>query len=187
MIFPVKANKFSGLLRRFKNTGYPKIELFPSSTANDFIASYVLDFNRENLHWASTGQQGFDEQFVVKIDSGVLKITNYSIRSHPDSCYMRKWTLEGSNDDNNYAMLDDRPENDDLNKSGVGQYPADPHNNYYQYFRIKQTMKNNCDDRMRLSTLDFYGNFLPFQCKTFKLMKEQRKFLLCIINILLSA
>ena len=184
MFFPVKENKFSGLLRSFSSRGYPKIELLPSSSATTHPSKNVLNFENNISHWVS-GNEGLNAHFDVKIVSGVLRITNYTIRSHYGSdCYMRAWTFEASNDNFSYTMLDNRPQNDDLNCSGVVQYHVNQENNYYQYFRIRQTVKTIADSTMRLSGIDFYGEFLPFRTKTCKCSKNQHS-LLALINILI--
>ena len=176
MFFPVKEHKFWGILRRYKNTGYPKIELLPSSTSPKYPPENILGLDNLHEHWVSTSSEGLNAQFVVRIVSGVLRITNYSIKSHDtDKYYMRAWSLEGSNDNINYAMIDDRPQNDDLYNSSIGQYPVNPQNNYYQYFRIKQTMPNKGDSRMRIFNLDFYGEFLPFKLNSCKYLKNRHE------------
>ena len=180
MFFPVKTHKFWGILRRYTNTGYPKIELLPSSTSPARKPEDILGL--DNLHWVSGINDGLNVQFVVRIVSGVLRITSYSIKSHnTDTYYMRAWSLEGSNDNNNYSMIDDRPQNDDLCNSGIGQYPVNPQNNYYQYFRIKQTMPNKGDSIMRIFNLDFYGEFLPFKLNSCKYLKNSNNNMLSLL------
>ena len=82
MFFHVKTHKFWGILRRFANTGYPKIELLPSSTSPNRKPENVLGLDILYEHWASSKDEGLNAQFVVRIVSGVLRITNYSIKSH---------------------------------------------------------------------------------------------------------
>ena len=188
MFFPVKADKLSGLLRRFKNRGYPKIKFSPSSTSGEFVANNILEYNNVNAHWASNTSEGLNAHFDVKIVSGVLRITHYSIKSHDTAFqYMRAWSLEGSNDNINYTMLDDRPENDDLNCSGIGQYEINKEKNFYQYFRIKQTMRNKSDSKMRIFRLDFYGEFLPFKLNSCKYSRNNYNILAILINVILSS
>ena len=119
--------------------------------------------------------------------SGVLRITNYSIRSHPDPrYYMQAWKLEGSNDDEHYEILDNRPQNADLRSSSIGQYPANPQGKSFQYFKIKQTMPTPSGYKnMRISGLDFYGSFIAKQitCKCRKC--ENNRYSLFIYNILI--
>ena len=188
MFFPVKEDKLSGLLRRFKTRGYPKIECFPSSTTGKYVADNVFDFDNKYSHWASNESEGLDAHFDIKIVSGVLRITNYSIRSHDsNNIYIQAWTLEGSNNNINYVILDDKPQNADLKSSGIGQYPANSENNYYQYFRIKQTMKTiNGASNMRITNLDFYGEFLPFKLNTCNCYNNRNFYLVTLVNILLS-
>ena len=189
MFFPVKADKFSGILRRYKNRGYPKIELLPSSTESGLPEENVLDFKNGESHWASPQDKGLDSYFVVRIVSGVLRITNYSIRSHnSDNYYMQAWTFEASNDNINYVELDDRPQNTDLKSSGIGQYPVNSENNYYQYFRIKQTIATIKGlANMRISGLDFYGEFLPFKLNSCRYSKNNNcHIFMLLINVILS-
>ena len=188
MFFPVKADKLSGLLRRYKNRGYPKVEYSASSTTGNYVADNVFDFDNQSSHWASNTSEGLNAHFDIKIVSGVLRITHYSIRSHKSKEYtMRAWTLEGSNDNNNYVAIDDRPQNSDLNDNKIGQYQVNSQNNYYQYFRIKQTVKTTSGmSNMRISNLDFYGEFLPFKLRSCRCYKNRNFYFVTFINILLS-
>ena len=185
MLFPVKTNKFSGLLRKFRDRGYPKIELISSRVSSDYPPESVLQFEDEDSHWAS--ENSLDSQFVVKLVNGVLRISHYSIRSHfSDNNYMQKWTLEGSNDNKNYVMIDNRPQNSDLKSSGIGQYSINDQRIIYQYFRIKQTMNTPLGNNvMRISGLDFYGEYLPFQPRSCKSSIRRYNFLL-VMNIMIS-
>ena len=188
MFFSVKADKFSGIMRGFKNKGYPKVELLPSSISEGYPADNVLDFNDQNSHWASDRTEELNAHFDVKIVSGVLRITNYSIRSHcSNSNYIQAWTLEGSNDNINYVILDDRPQNADLKSNGIGQYPANSENNYYQYFRIKQTMKTSYNEvNMRIANLDFYGEFLPFKLKSCRCYNNRNFYFVTLVVLIIN-
>ena len=161
--FNLKEEKFSGILRRYKNKGYPKIELKVSYNNPSLPSQSVFDFENTSSHWATRDIAISNHFFIVRIFNGTFRMTNYDIRSHnSNNCYMRGWKLEGSKDGSNYVVLDERPENDDLYYSQVGRYSVDSGGNYYSYFRIKQTVKSIRDNRMRISALDFYGEFLPF-------------------------
>ena len=161
--FNLKEAKFSGILRRYKNKGYPKIELKTSYVNSNHPPKDALDFEDTGSHWVSNNVAISSHYFIVRIFNGTFRMTNYEIRSHKsDVCCMRGWKLEGSKDGSNYAMLDNRPENNDLYGNTVGRYPVNSGKNYYSYFRIKQTVKSTRDNRMRISGLDFYGEFLPF-------------------------
>ena len=187
MFFPVKSDKLSGLIRCYKNKGYPKIELFPSSIRDSYVPEFIFDYEKSGAHWVSVNKEGLDAQFIVRIVSGVLRITNYSIKSHnTNTCYMRAWSLEGSNDNDTYYMIDNRPESEDLTNGTIGQYPTIQPNNYYQYFRFKQTLPNKCDSSMRIFNLEFYGEFLPFKLNTCKYSKSNSEMLSIIIVILYS-
>ena len=184
MLFPVKADKFSGILRRFAIRKYPKIELKPSSTAGNYLPENVIGINNNGGHWVSASNEGLDAYFAVKIVSGVFRITNYSIKSHA-TCNMQAWVFEASNDNNTYYTLDNKTNNNELFNGKVGQYPVNSQNNYYQYFKIKQTIRNACDSAMRLYRLDFYGEFLPFALNTCKCSRDRNIFMLSLIEIII--
>ena len=189
MNFPKKGEPFSGLLRRYKKRGYPKIELMPSSTTGQYVPENVLDFENVNSHWASDRKEGLNAQFVVKVVSGVFRITDYSIRSHTtDTFYMQAWSLEGSGDNKNYFKIHNKAKNSDLINSKIGQYSVNSEMNYYRYFRIKQTMKTpNNDNNSRISGLDFYGHFLPFQLNSCKMQGRTKNNLLSLVFLIYSS
>ena len=161
--FPVKADKLSGLVRNYKDKGYPSIELYPSSSIKNHNVSNILDYSDDQSHWASTLEEKLNAQLVIKIADGPFYITHYSIRSHPSAnYYMQAWTFEGSMNNKTYTMLDNRPQNADLNSSKIGQYRVNPKRKRFQYFRIKQTMPTLVvsHENMRISGIDFYGSFI---------------------------
>ena len=102
MNFPVKTDKFDGLIRSFADTGKPKIELYPSSTfSNLYKVDYILEYNNTNSHWCSGYAEELDSNLIVKIVDAPFCITHYTIRSHPSNdAYMPAWILEGSEDNN---------------------------------------------------------------------------------------
>ena len=81
LTFPVSTDKLSGIIRSYKDTGSPSIELYPSSTiTTSYIVDNILDYSNDQSHWASNITLGLDEQLVVKIADGPFYITHYSIR-----------------------------------------------------------------------------------------------------------
>ena len=167
MEFPVKDTKFSGLFRKYNDTGTPKLKLIPSSVSWQWYPYYIFWYDQNHYHFCS----GAEGNLVIKIVDFLFKITHYELRSHQSSeHYMRAWTFEGSSDNVHYDMLDNRPENDDLNCSSVKLYEVKKQRKSYRYFRIKQigkTLSGNA--AMRVSGLDIYGTLVPIKCS------QQRK------------
>ena len=163
--FPVKSTQFSGLFRRYSDTGSPEIDLFPSSVANQWYAYYIFWYNQTYYHYCS-GESDANSSLVIRINNLPFKITHYEIRSHSSAeHYMQAWTFEGSNDNVHYDMLDNRPASSDLISNSVKIYEVNKQRKPYRYFRIKQTV-NTLSGRMnmRLSGLDIYGAFISLKC-----------------------
>ena len=162
MNFPVKADKLDGLVRSFKDTGKPRIELYPSSTwGYPYLVSNILEYDDPISHWCSGYAEKLNSSLVVKIVDAPFNITHYSIRSHySNDAYMPAWTFEGSNDNVNYDLLHSKDINEELKNSGIGQYKINPQKKSYRYFRIRQTVKTvGGYDGMRVSGIDFFGSF----------------------------
>ena len=161
MDYYVREGNFSGVIRSFVDTGLPLVELFPSSTQdNVWNVSNIFLLDEEITHCASSTDEKLKTQLIVDVFKP-LYISNYSIRSHGSKDYfMQAWTLEGSEDNKTYDIIDNRTINADLNVSGVGKYPVNDERKGYRFFRIKQTIATiNGLTNMRISALDFYGTF----------------------------
>ena len=66
MDYPLTGKQFSGLFRRYSDTGHPSLELFPSSTADDRYAKYIFWYNQTDLHFCS-GLWSENPYLVIKI------------------------------------------------------------------------------------------------------------------------
>ena len=162
MNFPVTSDKLSGLIRSYKDNGYPLVELLPSSATEGNPIKGVFTYNDANDHWCSTAAQGLNDNLVINF--GIpFYITHYSIRSHPSTNhYIQAWTFEGSDDNKEYEMLHRQPICDTLKSSGIGQYKINNTKKGFRYFRIKQTVATiSGSTSMRISGLDLYGSFVP--------------------------
>lgn len=163
--FPVTNKVFSGLLKKYKESGEPLVQIIPSSEPSDYPVSNILLFDDDASHWVSSLSEGLNANLVVKINNFPFYITHYTIRSHPQNLnYMQAWTLEGSNNGNNYQIIHNKTQNSELNNSGIGHYRVNARRLGFRYFRIKQTMVTvEKRSNMRISGLDFYGTFAPHQ------------------------
>ena len=68
---PVSASeKFSGLLRNYKNTGKPRVELIASSQQSN--AGTVILYGDGQRHWCSELYEGLNAYFIVMIYDGIF-------------------------------------------------------------------------------------------------------------------
>lgn len=173
MIFSVNSDKLNGVLKYFKNKETPRIQLIPSSTAEQYVVGNILDYSSTDSHWASSESDGLNSNLVVKFVYDKFLVTHYSIRSHfSTGNYMQAWTLEGSNDNINFETLHTKTKNAELKSSAIGQYAINPNKKGFRYFRIKQTIKTvDGTSNMRISGLDFFGTY-PYVIPTTKSAKK---------------
>ena len=191
MNFPVKSDKLDGIVRSYADIGYPRIELKPSSSEPTNKVTNILRYNDSSSHWVSGYREKLNAKLVIKIVDFRLNITHYSIRSHPsNSHFIQAWTFEGSNDNHNYEMIDNRTKNADLANSQIGQYEVNNLSKSYRYFRIMQTMLPlSGENGMRISGLDLFGLVIPLpKICTKKCIRSNRDcFLLFIMSSAISS
>jgi len=189
MNFPIGQDKLSGIIRRYADHKFPRIELLPSSTEDPMYGvNNILLYDDNDAHWASARSEGLQASLVVKICNATFYITHYSIRSHhSDRNYIRKWTFEGSDDNINYVMLDDRPINTDLINSGIGQYEVNPERKGFRYFRVMQRVATiEQEVNMRISGFDLYGTYGIDITKKVKMINSFSNSLFVYILIVMS-
>ena len=96
-----------------------------------------------------------------------MKPSHYSIRSNNWSggqgyCHPKSWKIEGSNDNNNWTLLDKRTNDRSLDGSGFSNTfeieESKTTNEYFQYLRITQTDVNTGSNYFFiLSALEYFG------------------------------
>lgn len=116
-------------------------------------AKYAVDIHNNSDYFAS------DDSFL-KYDFIKRKVhpTSYLITTH--NCHNpRNWVIEGSNNDNNWIILDTRQNETCLTGEWVTcMFDIKSHDKSYRYLRIRRTGKNSDNSYLLcFSSLDFIG------------------------------
>lgn len=97
-----------------------------------------------------------------------VRPTHYSIRSRPcgsNNFHLKSWVIEGSNDQNNWIVLDYRNNIDKLNnKSAFSTFKINEYyskNDFYRFLRLRQTGPNTAGNhQLCLSSLEYFGSII---------------------------
>jgi hypothetical protein len=100
-------------------------------------------------------------QWLCYAFNGVsVKPTHYSVRTYSRwREHMKNWRLEGSNDGNSWVVLDDRPDNNDLDgQSRAATFSVSSAQVVWKV-RIYQWDRNHYDDNyLTLSAFKLFGS-----------------------------
>lgn len=155
---------FNGILKYFSdicngNLNDPNGVLITASSSEHNSPTQVADFEWDDF-WYS--QNEVDQWIMFDFQNVKVGITNYTIKTHrysTDSTHMRSWDLEGSNDNTNWIVIDQRS-TDILNGSSIVQvFMCKPIEQTFQYIRIRQTEENHRGDNiLALTNVEFFGH-----------------------------
>jgi hypothetical protein len=156
---------WSGLIRRLSidcgvNVHAKQIVNISCSGTDHGNCSQVVDYVGTD-YWHSRNSPDSWIQFEFK--TVMISVTGYALKSSGNSCqFLRQWELRGSNDEQNWDILD-RRNTQELDgtyitktfTTSVGLSGAKS----YRYIRLTQTAKNACgQDYLMLSQVEFFGS-----------------------------
>ena len=166
-------DRFKGIFSHLGG-GKPK-----SVTENQIVDVTALSFNDQSLHPNNVVDSDSIDSYFYSSDSNSwvcfdfknrkVKPTHYSIRSfkHGDAGWFhtQNWCIEGSNDKNNWKLLDNRVNDKSIDGRSASntfkisnQLESD---DFYRYLRIRQTGVNtHNENEFRFSAIDFFGSIL---------------------------
>ncbi|KAK8896528.1 hypothetical protein M9Y10_014436 [Tritrichomonas musculus] len=165
-------NRFEGIIHSIlmnKPTDDTAPEQIIEVTSSSCIGSSTFDkknvFSYNNDHLFFNSKNLPDSWFCYNFKNRKIKISDYSIRSSSyggkGSCHLLNWKIEGSNDNENWKVLDVRQNEkslDDCRAENTFQVNS-PVSGYFQYIRIKQTGPNSYgDNQLTFSVIEFFGS-----------------------------
>ena len=113
-------------------------------------------------NWFSTKNEP-NSWICIEFKNHQIKPTSYTIRSNDwssDNWHLRNWVVEGSNDSNEWEIIDEQKENSDLRgRNLVHTYQVHNKNdNSFKFIRIRQTGQNWYNNYyFGLNCIEFYG------------------------------
>ena len=135
-----------------------------SSSDSRFQPKNVVNFNDMNGCFHSSDRS--NSFLVYDFKERKVKPSHYSIRSNnwsgQGNCHPKTWNIEGSNDNNNWTLLDKRTNDRSLDGSGFSNTfeieESKTTNEYFQYLRITQTDVNTGNNNWLIfSALEYFG------------------------------
>lgn len=96
-----------------------------------------------------------------------MNLSSYTLRSNQcianSHSHPRSWTIDGSNDDENWEVINQQNNNSALNgKNKQRRFECEKNNNYYRYIRYKQDDSWDSDNRYKyaiyLSCIELFGS-----------------------------
>lgn len=161
-----QSSRFDGILNYLQKHSNIKEEI-------DITASSILFNDPFNLIQYEDNGTSFQTKGIpnswIKIEFKNTRIipSSYVIRScrTENSGHLRNWVLEGSNDNEEWTILDEQNDNSSLKGSNrIHSFPIlnnEDNLQSFKYLRILQTGKNwyNCDDIL-IKSIEFYGKLI---------------------------
>lgn len=166
---------------RFKGIIYKLYDCNPTSSKNGKIiniteSSIINDNDKpENVIDYENIDSAFYSKHVenswIKFDFIERKVnpSAYSIRSNnwggKGHCHPQHWVIEGSNDDNNWTILDSHTNNDSIDdRSKSNTFSIQNQNNiFYRYLRLRQTGLNTASNNaLIISAFEYFGTIQYF-------------------------
>lgn len=130
-----------------------------SSTNTNLFATNVADIHNNNVYFLSNCL----ENSWLKYDFINIKVnpTGYSITTRPSNDnHLRNWVIEGSNNDNDWEVLDKRQNDQSL--TGIKEtytFDIKKQDKSYRFLRIRQTGGNSSNDNfLSFTSLEFFGS-----------------------------
>lgn len=156
---------FNGIFSALKNSVNGQnpalagiVNISASSEAHEHV--YILLEYNTNIWF---GTQDIENSYI-RIDFKTRKVSliGYSLKthSHDGNGHITGWTLSGSNDNENWTVIDSMPMTDQFDSLGAERYyQLNNETPYYQYFELKQSRQNTMGyHNLRLSSIEFFGS-----------------------------
>jgi hypothetical protein len=133
-----------------------------SQSEND-EPKYVADLTADT-EFSSGGEPG--PWLSYEFRTGTVHLTGYALRSQYDAgrglCHLKDWVVETSMDGDDWTIVDERRNNDDLNDQNVSrsfEVRVDLRRDC-RFVRLRQTGKSHChNDYMSFSSFEVFGDF----------------------------
>jgi hypothetical protein len=127
-----------------------------------FLPHYVLDIERDSAFVSLNAPQ---QWLRIDFRSRRVWISAYRIRSFfngtENSCNLRSWILEQSNDAQAWAMLDEQQDNNDLNGRNLSATFSVRKRDPARYVQLRQTGPDHAGSYFILiSSIEFFGDVI---------------------------
>lgn len=154
---------FKGIINYFRTKSVLENEVkITCSSVQQHNIQKVLQTEFVQQNYFSTKNEP-NSWICIEFKNHRIKPTSYTIRSNnwpSDNWHLRNWVVEGSNDSNEWEIIDEQKENSDLRgRNLVHTYHVHNKNdNSFKFIRIRQTGQNWYNNYyFGLNCIEFYG------------------------------
>jgi hypothetical protein len=151
----VPLNEYQGIIYELIQRDIDFVSVQASDTYPGFPVQNILFL--DSSVWFNENTR-FDSYLKFHFQTKKVKPSKYLLKSAHLSSYPQGWKLEGSNDEENWEIIDQRSDQKSFTQNW--QFCSfDCHSNtFYSFFKITQTQKPTYDTNwFGLSYVDFYG------------------------------
>lgn len=160
-----KGQEFKGILRYL--TEKTKGNIHDNETI-EITSNSIYDEDISNHPKNSVDYKCYEsadkENFTVVFDfkNKAVQLSNYSIKTYyyaENGGHLKSWSIEVSNDKNNWEKVDEHTDDKSLNGSfAVATFDTKKSDNFYRFIRLRQTGKNWSNDYdTPICLIVFYG------------------------------
>lgn len=169
-----EGDKLNGIIRslgegdamRVINEGIIDIKSSSAINSINWDTKNVFDFNDSKKGFHSRNEP--NSWICYDFKENKVKLSHYSLQSHGhggrSNNHLFTWCIEGSDDMNDWEMLDTRNAEESVARSNCTntfQINKSKQNKYYRYIRLRQTGVNTCNNNsLVFSALEFFGKIL---------------------------
>lgn len=169
-------NRFKGIIS-FIGNGNPKnlvdegvIDITNSKLWGDnkrYLPKNVVNYEDDNLWFDSANKP--NSWLCINFKEKKIKPSYYSIKSNngggKNNAHLKNWVIEGSKDNVNWVILDERKNEESLNDRTASNTFKIQHNfendEFYQYIKIRQTGLNTSNgNQLYFGSIEFFGSLL---------------------------
>lgn len=134
-------------------------EVKVTSSSSDHNDPSIVTKREGNDYWMSLNKP---EQWIkFKFGGKQVKITSYTIgtiKFGEDSCHLKSWVLEGSNDDIEYTLIDTQETNQLNGSNKVVTFTVGKDTGSFKYLQTRSTGPNcRGDNTMAIRSVEFFG------------------------------
>ena len=188
MFFDTKRGELNGIVRCFREHGFPKLIVKGSKeTAKSYNLSNIFNYETDDpqIHFVSAVDNPFIEIIFLKHK---LFLTNYSLQSHKASkWYMQTWKFSGSINGSKWIPLHSVYKENYLINGNIEIFPSNETRIGFTRFKVEMTGETPYPDKkMRIMHIDLFGNLVSLDSQKQKACKLFSLLIFLLIHLLCS-
>jgi hypothetical protein len=154
----IDIQEHNGIILNLRQNDPNSVQVEASDTYPGHPIQNILKF--DNSPWWNTNQR-FDSSITFQFLSKKIKPSKYLLRTANCSTYPQGWKLEGSNDKQNWELIDQKNNQTYFNYPFQSYFFDCQSNSFYSFLKLAQTQKSSSNNNLFiLSFVEFGGNII---------------------------